>query len=235
MHPIARLVRGRADHGARAVDVRCRSPAGASAISNTSTSTIVTCQLSRPGIDRNDVVRYRLANGKRWDGGAEAFVERSKGRLAGKKSRIETVESMIGRVVQVRSSGPILPPLAKSGRPYSDTTTAETIASAAAHVVVIGDAKDDDAAFRSARDKVGEAERISFLGFGYHPKSVSRLGVFGEPWDDSRRADLRVNGTSMGLSAPVWQQTKDGAAPPPLVRRGALQRPRAGLKISRLS
>ncbi len=135
------------------------------------------------------------------------LLEVLKTRRGSEERAVEELRSL--PIIHVHGSLGPLPPLAKSGRPYSDTTTAETIASAAAHVVVIGDAKDDDAAFRSARDKVGEAERISFSASVTIQRVFRAWGVRREPWDDSRRANVRVNGTSMGLSAPVWQQTKD--------------------------
>lgn len=108
-------------------------------------------------------------------------------------------------------------PLVGDGRPYLPQISSDEIRTAADQIIVIGKASGDTMEFERARALLFEAERIIFLGFGFHPLSVHRLGVFDEPWDDERRARVRVQGTKLGVSPPAWEQIRTevlkGAAP----------------------
>ena len=86
-------------------------------------------------------------------------------------------------------------------------------------IIVVGQAEDDTAEFIRARELLTDADRIVFLGFGYHPESVRRLGVFDSPWNDEDRARTEVVGTMQGISTGgrtiIRDQVLNGAMPAP--------------------
>jgi hypothetical protein len=108
-------------------------------------------------------------------------------------------------------------PLVSDGRPYLPRISSDEIRTAADQIIVVGEASGETVEFERARALLFEAERIIFLGFGFHPESIRRLGVFDEPWDDERRERVRVRGTNFEVPPPVWKRIRSevlkGAAP----------------------
>lgn len=60
-------------------------------------------------------------------------------------------------------------------RPYSKTLTPEIIKQSAPHIKIIHENIADDPQFTQAHDLLRKAERVYFLGFGYHPVNLERL------------------------------------------------------------
>jgi len=75
------------------------------------------------------------------------------------------------------------------GRRYTTRSDEADIRLAAESIRIISD--DNDSAFVEAREKIGAAERICFLGFGYHPDNCRRLRI---------SYKQRVHGTVYGLT-----------------------------------
>jgi len=101
-----------------------------------------------------------------------------------------------------------LAPYALDGRSYSPEIEPGDISKAAENIMVIGEASEETEAFARARELLKAAERIVFLGFGYHEKSVQRLEVFNEPWDEEKRQKVRVGGTVRGIPEHRWQNIR---------------------------
>ena len=113
-----------------------------------------------------------------------------------------------------------LNPLARDGRRYLPQISSGEIRTAADKIIVIGEASGETTEFQRARVLLLEAERIIFLGFGFHPRSVHRLGVFDEPWDDEHCARVLVQGTRFGVSPPAWEQIRTEVLKGAASRRG---------------
>ncbi len=127
-------------------------------------------------------------------------------------------------VIHVHGALGDLAPMVTGGREYSPELEPEIIRAAADQIVVVGEVPDDAEAFAVAADVLAKAERIVFLGFGFHPASVERLGVFNEPWTEERRQRVRVGGTSRGMPEHRWADIRENVlnqAIPPRHRRTA--------------
>lgn len=61
------------------------------------------------------------------------------------------------------------------GRPYEPALTPETVQQAAADIRIIHESPEVDPEFGKARDLLSAAQRICFLGFGYHEENIRRL------------------------------------------------------------
>ena len=108
-------------------------------------------------------------------------------------------------IIHVHGTLGELAPPADDGRPYSPVIDPRAIHTAAEQIIVVGEAVDGTEAFEHARGKLREAERIVFLGFGFHSESVRRLAVFNEPWGDEHPNRVRVGGTSRAIPNHTWQ------------------------------
>jgi len=64
----------------------------------------------------------------------------------------------------------------QESRSYEPKATAETVRIAASHISVIFEAGTRLAEFERARQELAKAHRVLFLGFGYHPDNLRRLG-----------------------------------------------------------
>jgi hypothetical protein len=56
-----------------------------------------------------------------------------------------------------------------------DSDSPQAVSKAAENIKIISDNLDDSEAFKAAQALLGVAERILFLGFGYHPQTLRRL------------------------------------------------------------
>lgn len=90
------------------------------------------------------------------------------------------------RVVELLSSIPIihvygqlgLPQyLSEDGRAYGPKLTQEAIKKCVAEIKIIPELADETEEFRQAHKLISKAERLCFLGFGYHRTNVLRLRV----------------------------------------------------------
>ncbi|MBI1816627.1 MAG: hypothetical protein HYR72_16745 [Deltaproteobacteria bacterium] len=87
------------------------------------------------------------------------------------------------------------------GRPYDPSANGATVRLAAESIRIIHETEAGDA-FRVAIERLGAAERILFLGFGYHPTNLARLRVRDLP-------RVPVWGTSRGLRKAEWTSVKE--------------------------
>ena len=107
-------------------------------------------------------------------------------------------------IVHVHGTLGGLLPLESSGRRYKPELNSEAVQIAAEKIIIVGEASGETTEFKNARTLLRCAKRIIFLGFGYHPESVKRLGIFKEPWTEEMRQNVRVGGTSRGIPAHAW-------------------------------
>jgi hypothetical protein len=91
---------------------------------------------------------------------------------------------------------------ADKGRAYSPTVTNDRLHLAADSVKILSEGSEDSTEFGQARDLLLHANRVFFLGFGYHRENLRRLGVPGvlcrdRPPSAGNRAETA--GTAFGL------------------------------------
>jgi hypothetical protein len=67
------------------------------------------------------------------------------------------------------------PRRSSNGRPYERTTDALAVKSAADRIILLDDAQNDSQEFRTARQLIGEAQVVLFLGFGFHRLNCERV------------------------------------------------------------
>ncbi len=96
-----------------------------------------------------------------------------------------------------------------AGRSYSPDLTAEAVRLARDSMKIVHESEDDTPEFSQAADLLDRAQRIQFLGFGYHPTNVRRLRVFNSPWDEAQRVRQEVRGTAQGIPAEEWKVISD--------------------------
>lgn len=81
--------------------------------------------------------------------------------------------------------------------PYAGQVTAENVNRAAASITILPEGDQNPEAFSRAGELIRETRYLYFLGFGYHPLNLKRLGLDGKDQFDY----ARIAGTSFGLSA----------------------------------
>jgi len=125
-----------------------------------------------------------------------------------RRFEIVHVHGMLGNLV----------PIYENGRRYQPTLEPNDIRIAAEQIISVGEASAETTEFEIARRLLSKAKRIIFLGFGYHAENIRRLGIFNEHWDDNKRQQVRVSGTSHGIRLQDWQNIQshilNGAFPP---------------------
>ena len=89
-------------------------------------------------------------------------------------------------------------------REYSPEGSVDSRRIAAAGLHLLSDANPDSREFVMARKAIRECNRLYFLGFGFHPKSVELLCDFA---GDSMQGKI-VSGTHAGVSGVGWEQVK---------------------------
>ena len=108
-------------------------------------------------------------------------------------------------VVHVHGSLGDYPVPGRPGTPYHEVETAEAVVAAADRIVILSEADADTADFIRARELLDGAERIIFLGFGYHAESLRRLG----PWTEEARGGVFVTGTHYEMPGREWGPKRD--------------------------
>ena len=90
-------------------------------------------------------------------------------------------------------------------RPYTTEVSPESVQTAASGLTLLSEADGDSKAFASARKEIAKCDRLVFLGFGFHPASVKRLGNF---LDESMDEKV-VTGTRLGFTTAEWVSVQD--------------------------
>ena len=90
-----------------------------------------------------------------------------------------------------------LPYLQPSGRPYDPQISPEIIRKCASAMTILHEGQEDSPQFSRARKLLMEASTICFLGFGYHPTNIWRLGL---KTMAAMRSYPKVWGTTLGLT-----------------------------------
>lgn len=101
--------------------------------------------------------------------------------------RIEVVH-MYGQL------GNFFPEATAGVRPYSTEVSPVVVRDAAMGIRVISEGRKDTPEMKRARELIDTASEVVFLGFGFHPDNVERLGF---PREGQR---LRVYATSIGMT-----------------------------------
>ena len=83
--------------------------------------------------------------------------------------RIVHVHGQMGRMPDFRQPG--------EARPFSPALSSEAIRVAASGIKVLHEGSVDDQVVNEARQLIAPAEAVVFLGFGYNPESMARLGL----------------------------------------------------------
>lgn len=87
---------------------------------------------------------------------------------------------------------------------YSPDLEPAKVEAAAGSMKIIHESTDRTAEFDQGVELLEKAERIYFLGFGYHPTNVRRLRVFNSEWDAERKQRQTVSGTTLGIEIQEW-------------------------------
>lgn len=106
------------------------------------------------------------------------------------------------QLVHVHGSLGSYPPDNDGGVPYGAPITHETVSRAAGRIQVVSEASDTLPTFDAASALLERAEKVYFLGFGFHPANVRRLRRFNMPPDEGRK--FEVSGTNHGFSDRDW-------------------------------
>lgn len=93
------------------------------------------------------------------------------------------------RIVHVHGTlGELSPADSDGRRPYRPDLSKDAVLLASRCIQVLPETKDDSEEFRLARDLIAEAERVVFLGFGFHDDNLGRLRVDRSHRQPSQRA-----------------------------------------------
>lgn len=85
------------------------------------------------------------------------------------KLEIVHVHGQLGELPYLNAAG--------VGRPYQNSISSDILTNAAKAIKIVHEGADDSPEFIRARELIREAERVYFLGFGYHETNVKRLGI----------------------------------------------------------
>lgn len=84
-------------------------------------------------------------------------------------------------------------------RPYRNDVTAEEITKAALGIKILSEFQGDTDEFQEAHSLIIAAERVYFLGFGYHPENMERLKL-PFPGTPEHSGQRQIRGTRHGLT-----------------------------------
>jgi len=112
---------------------------------------------------------------------------------------VEEAEKVRKQIKIIHVHGELCPydPTGNDGRQYKPDASEATVRKAANCIRVIGEEELTTELFVQAYDHLCHAERIAFIGFGYHAKSVARL----RPGEWNVAGKLRPFGTTVGLKS----------------------------------
>lgn len=89
--------------------------------------------------------------------------------------------------------------LSGEGRDFQPNRSVEAVRVASEGIVIIHEADDGDDTFKRAREILASSKIICFLGFGYHPTNLRRLGI-------AKIKKPMLLGTILGMTAPEINQ-----------------------------
>jgi len=98
------------------------------------------------------------------------------------------------QIVHVYGQMGALDYMSDSGRPYGPDVDYKIVRRFVAEIKVGHEDVEGSDALRLARDLINSAKVVCFLGFGYHPRNIERLGV------DRLRGDVTVLGSVYGMT-----------------------------------
>lgn len=109
----------------------------------------------------------------------------------------DKVRAVFARLPLVHLHGQLgqLYALAGQGRDYTAHRDPERVRTGAAGIKILHEAEDGDETFEKAREILCRSQIICFLGFGYHPTNIRRLGT-------AKMKLPIVCGTSLGMTGP---------------------------------
>ena len=84
---------------------------------------------------------------------------------------------------------------------YSAGVSSENVVLAAGQVLVVSEVEDPLPTFDEASTLQQSADRIYFIGFGFHPDNVRRLRLFDTVADNPQH----ISGTTLGFSEKEWK------------------------------
>jgi hypothetical protein len=88
-------------------------------------------------------------------------------------------------------------------RPYKNTDNLDEIRLAGNNIQVMSEKDEHATVFQKAIELLEQASKIYFLGFGYHPTNLKRLGIH------TLKNKPEKYGTSLGLGAAEWRAISD--------------------------
>ncbi len=88
---------------------------------------------------------------------------------------------------------------------YGKKLTKDRFITARSGIQIVHENNGDTPEFKMAQKLIHEAERVLFIGFGYHPKNMAKLG-FREIRQYSGLGSFKAFGTHKGMKAPVWDR-----------------------------
>jgi hypothetical protein len=80
------------------------------------------------------------------------------------------------------------------GRKYGSGLVPDEVKKAAESINIIAEGRDDSTALRHAREAIERAEKVFFLGFGFHADNMKRLGFLAEPRPEAHK--VRIVGSA---------------------------------------
>lgn len=101
------------------------------------------------------------------------------------------------RILHVHGHLGQLPELGEGGREYSSDNSLDELKVAIEGIRIIHEIEDDDDSFRWAKRKLRVAHTIYFIGFGYDPTNLKRLGF---PEISVEEKDKRICGSAHGFT-----------------------------------
>ena len=109
-------------------------------------------------------------------------------------------------IIHVHGSLGPLPWQSSVGRPYEATYGPDDLVEAAKQIKIVSEAQFPSPEFTAAHEILKKAQRIYFLGFGYHNVNLERLRLDQLPKPllkelPSLRSDFHMTGTTLGLGA----------------------------------
>ena len=100
-------------------------------------------------------------------------------------------------IIHVHGQLGLLPYLNEKGRNFEPVVDPDSIRIAASQIKIAHETSPEDIEFMSAREMIQSAANVCFLGFGYHPANVQRLG-FSEGFI-RQHSDQRLMGSAYAL------------------------------------
>ena len=85
---------------------------------------------------------------------------------------------------------------------FGESASETYFTAAAGSIRVVHEADTEDVGFIQAREWISAAQRVVFVGFGYHDANMRKLGF--EGWHTTAHYDRTVAGTHKGIRAAAW-------------------------------